>query len=275
MLQHSETFFILEIVVGVVFAVGLAGSIAFWLNGSAAPGRSTSTVTVIITLVSGIGRLLRLRTLGDLALDWLLQRRIWRLSRLRWAMHMGFLWGMVLLFFVGSVGLMLTEHGILSIQKDDPWFGLTNDFGGAIIVVAVVIAMSRRFIFHERQLRTGTEDIIAIVLLAFILVTGFLLEASRLAALQVPSTIGWYRFIGYPLALGLRKLSVDWGATEQTIWWIHVVLGMSFVAYLPYGKFLHIIATPLSIAANSVKPGPRARALRQFFVPSPSGKGLR
>jgi nitrate reductase gamma subunit len=166
-------------------------------------------------------------------------------------MHFCFFWGTVILFFIGSVGLMLSERGILSISKDDAWFAGVNDFAGVMILFAVGVAMYRRLVLKERQLKTGVEDIFAIVLLAIIVLSGYGLEASRLIAQQVPGSSGWFSFVGYPLSLIMRNANLDWAIAETTFWWAHVVAGMGFVAYLPYGKMIHLIGTPLTVAANT------------------------
>lgn len=249
--QHTVAFLILETVVLIVFGIGIVGNVVFWLDGAVAPGRQASLGDKIRAATVGVAPLLRGSALAELLMDWLLQRRIFALSRLRWLMHVCFFWGTVILFFVGSVGLMLSERGILPIKKDDPWFALVNDFAGVMILFAVGVAMHRRFVLKERQLRTGPEDIVAIVLLAVIVLSGYGLEASRLIAQEVLGGIGWFSFVGYPLSLALRAANLDWITVEATMWWAHVVAGMSFVAYLPYGKMFHIIATPLAVAANT------------------------
>ncbi|MBI2955041.1 MAG: respiratory nitrate reductase subunit gamma [Chloroflexi bacterium] len=257
--QHLVAFIVLQIVVLAVFSIGMIGNAAFWLGGGIAPGRDASPWEKLRFLAASAARVFDRRALVEISLDWLLQRRLLRLSRLRWVMHLCFFWGFVILFFVGSVGLMLAERGLLSIAKDDPWFAFTNDFAGGMLIFAVGVAMYRRLVLKERQLRTGPGDIAIMVLLAGIVLSGYLLEATRLISREVPGEIGWYSFVGYPLSLALRRLSLDWWAVEGAIWWVHVVSGMAFVAYLPYSKLVHLIAGPLVIAGGTLSHGTLSR----------------
>lgn len=249
--QKTVAFLILEIVVLVAFSAGMIANIAFWLSGTTAPGRRATFGEKMSFVGANALTLLKRTALRETLLDWLLQRRLLSLSFLRWAMHFCFFWGTVILFFVGSVGLMLAERGLLPITKDDPWFAFVNDFAGSMLIFAVGVAMYRRLVLKERQLRTGPEDVAIMVLLSVIVLSGYCLEAARMIAHEVPAELGWFSFVGYPLSLALRTTSLDWRAVEGVMWWAHVTGGMAFVAYLPYSKLFHLIASPLVVAANT------------------------
>ncbi len=260
--SKTVAFFMLEIVVLGVFAIGLIGSVAFWLQGSAG-GRRLPFWDKAWHVLGRVKLIFHGATLREFLLDWLLQRRLLAAGRLRWLMHICFFWSFIILFFVGSVGLMLAERGLLPITKDDPWFAFVNDFAGAMALFAVAIALYCRFILKENVVKTFAEDIVLVVLLAVIVLSGYALESARLIAHQAPGHVARYSFVGYPLSLALRGASLDWWGAESAIWWVHVVGGMSFVAYLPYSKMFHLIATPFALAANTVEARKREYVTQQ------------
>ncbi len=61
-------------------------------------------------------------------------------------------------------------------------------------------------------------------------------------------------FIGYGLSLGMRPMAnflEDLGAVD-ILWTIHILACFLGLAYLPFSKMFHIIATPLSLLTNAV-----------------------
>ncbi|MBW2145086.1 MAG: respiratory nitrate reductase subunit gamma [Deltaproteobacteria bacterium] len=61
-------------------------------------------------------------------------------------------------------------------------------------------------------------------------------------------------FIGYGLSLGMRPMANfldDLGAVD-ILWTIHILACFFGLAYLPFSKMFHIIATPLSLLSNAV-----------------------
>ncbi|MBI4316890.1 MAG: respiratory nitrate reductase subunit gamma [Chloroflexi bacterium] len=247
--QQTVYWLILQIVVLGVFVAGLAANVAFWLRGSIHPGVQVSAWTKICIILAGMRAVLRPRVLGKVLLDALFQRRLFGLSPLRWLAHFGVFWGMIALFLVGSVGLMLAEKGLVPITRDTPWFALLNEVAGLMVIFAALVAVYRRFVARERQLKTAADDVVLIVLLAFIVLSGYGLEAARLATFQVAPAAASYSFVGYAVSMALR--SSDPSLAHQVLWWLHAGSGMAFVAYVPYSKLFHMFAGPVAIAANT------------------------
>ncbi|MEK6816664.1 MAG: hypothetical protein AABY09_03555, partial [Nanoarchaeota archaeon] len=163
----------------------------------------------------------------------LLQAHLFRESRLRWAMSVALAWGAIELFFVGSLGNMGQEYGLFSLSKDEPWFALVNDIGGAMLLLGVLLAALRRYVLRERQLPFAWDD--GIVL-----------------AWRAPGGGGGaagYSFMGNTLARGLEGLGAT-GAAEPYLWWAHAGVSLGLLAYLPYSKLFHIFLGPLSLLAR-------------------------
>ena len=234
----NPLFAIIAIVAIAIFAFGVAGNIMFWLSGR---GGSRTALAGLLN-----GSMWR-----ALLLDGLFQRRLWRLGRLRWLMQIGFIWGTAELFFVGSLGDMLAEKGIVPIGKDTPLFAGLNEVGTILVFLGVGIALYRRFIAREVLLPTSPGDTLTVALLATTVLSGIFVEAARLLADNLPAAVGWYSFIGYAVAVLIRPLASDWSGVYAPAWWIHIVLAFSLVAYLPYGKLFHMLVSPLVLAVGA------------------------
>ena len=91
--------------------------------------------------------------------------------------------------------------------------------------------------------------------LGLILLTGFFVEVFRIRAANFPpfevwSPVGW---LGARLvqALGLPA-STSLGV-HTVFWWLHALLALAFVAYIPYSKALHILADGVNLLAHDKK----------------------
>ncbi|MBI4493429.1 MAG: hypothetical protein HY690_11630 [Chloroflexi bacterium] len=259
--QQTVYWSALEIAVLVVFAAGLYGNARFWLQGGIRPGRPAGAGDKARLILGGLGAVLRPRVLGGVLLDALFQRRLLRLSPVRWLAHACLFWGMGGLFFIGSVGLMLAERGLVSVTKDTPWFALVNDLAGLLVIFGAAMAASRgaaRKASALEALRGGRGLALG---LAFLLVSGYGVEGARMVVEQVPPAAGWYSFVGYPLGRALAALPLDWTLAYRVVWWLHAVAGMAFVAYVPYSRLLHLLTGPLTLAASAARRRPSAAAV--------------
>ena len=78
--------------------------------------------------------------------------------------------------------------------------------------------------------------------------TGFLNEALRIAAdrpaFEVWSVVGW-QLAGGLGALGLTSAAA--GRLHAYGWWLHAVIALAFIAYIPYSKAIHMLAALASL----------------------------
>ena len=95
------------------------------------------------------------------------------------------------------------------------------------------------------------EDAAILALLAFLTLSGFLVEAARYLKEGTPDSVAAYAFLGYPLSRALEPLATDWARTYDAFWWLHASSGLGLVAYLPYSKLFHMFASPTTIAISA------------------------
>jgi Fe-S oxidoreductase len=122
-------------------------------------------------------------------------------------------------------------------------------------LVALAGAAIRRYFFTPARLERSWDATFILVLITTLLVTYLLGQGA--AALAEAEDWAWSPvggFIGDRLdALGMSA------ATAETLylwmWWAHMIVVLGFLAYLPYSKHLHLLASPLNVYTASFEPG--------------------
>lgn len=185
--------------------------------------------------------------------DALLQRGMLRLNVLRWANYMTLSMG-----FSALLVLMLLVYAC-AISLDVRTFGIPSPGGrildflmdllGLSILAGVVLSAWRRYVLKHPQLKTEVRDNVALLFIFLIVITGFLLEAFRIAVLPFsfkhsPS------FVGFFLAFLFRELPLNWTTFHFYTWNLHFLLAFAFIAYIPYSKFVHIVTCPVTATVS-------------------------
>ncbi|MDN5323355.1 MAG: hypothetical protein PWQ67_1809 [Clostridia bacterium] len=160
--------------------------------------------------------------------------------------HLMLFWGFILLF-IATVIIGIEHYLHLEILKGKFYltYSLLTDLFGLIILISLFITFFRRLFKPQEKIDKKPEDYIVVLLIAFIILTGFIIEGLRLNVTNVL----WKKWspVGLLFSLGFRGLSVSFQQTlHKFIWWIHVVSVGLFIAYIPYSKLFHIIAAPLN-----------------------------
>ncbi len=224
-----------------VFSAGLLGKVYVWSMGR---GRVLSGEEVE-----------KKRMVNFLFFEALLQRKLFKESRLRWFIYLSESFGFMALFFVFlvfvfarfvfKIEFFITGAGGLVLD-------FLMDFLGLLILSGTIASFIRRSIRRPNMI-TEREDILAVLLLFLIVVTGFLLEGFRLAVLPV-SYESYFSFVGLAVAGLFRQIPLAWTGIHFYTWIIHATLVFIFLAYIPFSKFIHFIACPVSILASSSDP---------------------
>ncbi len=155
------------------------------------------------------------------------------------------------------------------------WFSFLMDLFGLFVLIGVLMAMFRRYIIKpERLTYKGTsdntsDDAIALLLIAGIIITGFIIEALRIHATKnlVTGYATWetWSFVGWTLANAFSGMDIEAAKTWHKIfWWTHTVIALGFIAYIPYSRLLHIITVPANHFLMSLKPTGYVEPIRDF-----------
>jgi len=191
--------------------------------------------------------------LGALFRNGILGERIWRQSRLRWAVFV--LVSMAFLALAAVFALLMVNRFLLppALALGKPLvlaLEFLADFFGGCIVAGTLLALGRRIPGRRESVKIDVEDLVILLLLLGTVLTGFFLEASRLAVVA-PAPETWASFVGALGALALRQVDLPWTVIRFYVWNLHAVLVFGLLAYLPFSKLFHLLAAPVTIAATA------------------------
>ena len=185
----------------------------------------------------------------------LLQGRLFRESRLRWFIYFSESLGFIMLFlvflifvftrFVFKIDIFVTGTGGLILE-------FLMDLLGLLILSGTITSFIRRSIKRPNMI-TEKEDLVAVLLLFSIVLTGFFLEGFRLAVLPVTFE-SYFSFGGLAMASLFRLIPLAWTDIHFYTWIVHATIVFIFLAYIPFSKFIHFIACPVTILASSSDP---------------------
>jgi Fe-S oxidoreductase len=176
-------------------------------------------------------------------------------------MHATMFWGFLALF-MGTV-LATVDYDItlpLGYKLLKGRFYLAYeavlDLLGVCFVIGLGMAVYRRFVKRPRRLDPTARFAGVLALLLLINVTGFVIEACRIAVTK-PAWGPWS-----PVGYGLGEALLALGLTEPGLrglhlstWLFHAAISLGFIAIIPHSYFVHLLTTPLNIFF--AKLGPR------------------
>ncbi len=198
--------------------------------------------------------------------------------------HLLIFWGFVTLF-IGTLIIMVDHDALRLISPKLQfwkgtfylWYSATLDVLGVAFLVGLLLMAARRFWMKVPQLdytrpdrKRGEYDRKGYLLddkafvwgLFAIGVTGYALEAFRIAADRPP--FERWSVVGWPLAnlveaLGISRASAS--TLHFSTWWLHGILALAFVAYIPYSKAIHIVVDMANLLFRDPDAGKRLPAV--------------
>jgi Fe-S oxidoreductase len=125
---------------------------------------------------------------------------------------------------------------------------------GALACVGVALAAWRRWVWKPPQLVLSAEGSLILIVIAAILVTGFLTEGWRIAATADPW--GAWSFFGSMVARATRPLLGPEALrrAHRIVWWLHGLLVFGFLAWAPYTKMAHAVTAVLNVFTARLEP---------------------
>ena len=135
----------------------------------------------------------------------------------------------------------------------------SQDIFSALVVVAVLWALIRRYITHPKRLQgdghTNADATIILLLILGVVISMFGVNATR--QLVYPGEYGYYKFnfLAVFISSLFSKLGQE-GVSKayEIFWWAHVLIILSFMNYLPYSKHLHIITSVPNVYLSKIGP---------------------
>lgn len=169
--------------------------------------------------------------------------------------HFFTFWGFIIIQF-GLLNLMLGAfNGSLPLLGDNHIFAIVLDIFVILVLVSLVVFAIRRGIVRPKQLNSflhGPWDgfiilgLILLVILTLALVEGFEYAATDGTAwTPIGALFGsWFTQAGPAFNIEAYRF----------FWWLHILIVLSFLVYLPRSKHLHLMATPFNVFFRNYKP---------------------
>jgi len=195
-------------------------------------------------------------------------------------MHLLIFWG----FTISTIGYLIaaTQTDLfipvlqLPFPRDEFYlaYELVLDLSGLALTLGILMALFRRYVLRPARLDQQLDDLYALLILLAFPVTGYLLEALRLVALQ-PSWAAWS-----PIGNWTAQLLTTLGVTEATArawhaaaWWAHIGVIALFLASLPFTKLSHLITAPFNVVLKPLRPTGALPAIQNLEQAETFGAG--
>lgn len=197
------------------------------------------------------------RDFRGLLLDIFLQRRLYRESPRRWAIHaliflpflIRFVWGALAAF--GSCVMPASDWPWLLLDKDWSLTALVFDLSGLALLAGLILAGLGWWRETRPAANPPRRDWIALGLLLALTLSGFVLEGMRISLAGYPAGSG-AAFVGTLLAhcFGSQATVADWYATA---WYVHALFTAATVAWIPFSQLRHIFTTPIFLIIQTIR----------------------
>ncbi len=297
-----------------VFAAGVLFKVSAWFRYNLETRQDTISKRISAAVSGVLSKVFSanlLTLIKVFLLDVILQYRILKEDFLRWFMHMLIYAGFMMLLLMHALEKLISESLFTEYYSTINPFLFLRDFFGVMVFIGLGIAIFRRVILKVPRLKSDAMDTYAIVILGVIMVSGLLLEGTKITSYSAyqdmvtdyagtddeeelkalesvwvqkfsvvsPDVTGpfdedvveqgmeiheescagchsspQWAFGGFitakvlsPIALTLDKVNFP-----DFLWHIHFLACFVGLAYLPFSKMFHIIATPISILSNAV-----------------------
>lgn len=122
-------------------------------------------------------------------------------------------------------------------------------------VVGLLLVLFHRYITRPSRLDNRPDDLVVLILILFILMTGLILESLRLSV--IGKDVQTWAPVGNILAAMLNSVGLGTntkGLLAMVVFRVHFFLVLVTIAYIPYSKLFHIISSPMNMLFRSFKP---------------------
>jgi len=135
-------------------------------------------------------------------------------------------------------------------------FFLCLDIAGLIVILALIWAATRRYVFRPPRLKPIMSGGAAIIMLLIfsLMIIGFSVEGFRLVAEDKP--FADWAFVG----MAFSRLFLSMGLQPHAkslfylLWYLHIIIIFGFAIYLLYSKHLHILVAHPNLYFYSTSP---------------------
>ncbi len=178
-------------------------------------------------------------------------------------MHAAIFWGFVVLLptIVEAAIAIVDREGHLPLLGDATWFGWIVDLFAVGVLAGVAVAVWIRKVQRPDRFRgSHLEEADRILLMITAIVISLLLWQATRVALGLTDAHGPVSDWLAGLADGVGTATLE--RAERAFVWLHLLLVLAFLAYLPGSKHLHIVTAAPNVWLAKTGPGGRLEPLR-------------
>jgi Fe-S oxidoreductase/nitrate reductase gamma subunit len=210
----------------------------------------------------------RFRAFGRTAfIDVLLHRKFfgadkkdWRFRELYAGLAHFLIFSGCILFLLGAF-LDAISHYFFHFMQGNFYLGysLVVDGFGILAIIGVLMVLFRRYVKKPERLDNKWDDLVTLLLIFVVIITGFVIEGLRMAATELQTNPAWALWSpgGYVFARAFSGLSqntlLSW---HVGMWWFHVFLSLGAIVYVSIynTKLFHIIWDPVNVFFRNLNP---------------------
>ncbi len=242
-ISHAWLMYLLFIVALAVFGWGLYQRIQYWRRGKDDSERLADWGRRLMVLLREV----------------FLQKQV-RNSTYPAILHCLVFYSFVVLFATTLVVMVEYDAGkLLGVELNlfkgyvYVLFTAGSELGGILILVGIAMAAWRRYVLRPATLPNTAEDGLILLLIAGMVLTGYLVEGLRIAVLGDP----WKKlsFVGWGVSSLFAGVGEETGkGLHASLWWLHTVFALGWIALIPYTKFVHLLSLPTNVFFSKLKP---------------------
>jgi Fe-S oxidoreductase/nitrate reductase gamma subunit len=242
-ISHAGVMYLLLLIAAAIFAWGMYKRIEFWRRGKGDKERLADWGKRLKVLLQEVFLQKQVRNSGYPAI-----------------LHCLVFYSFIVLFITTLIVMVQYDAGKLfgvelSIFKGSVYvfFSVASELAGILILVGIVMAAYRRYVLKPVTLPNTIEDGLILLLIACMVITGYLAEGLRIAVLGDP----WKMLspVGAGIAPIFTGIDESTGkALHASLWWIHTVFALGWIALIPYTKFVHLLSLPSNVFFSKLKP---------------------
>ncbi len=175
--------------------------------------------------------------------------------------HALFFWGFFLLFLGTCLIVIQADFtdlffGIKFLKGSFYlFFSLILDVAGLVAMIMLIGLLVRRYIVRPDGLESTKDDIIMHGLLLAILISGFVIEGSRMAATEMGTPLALWSPVGLWVAKALSSMGEPAvRGLHSNLWWLHLLTVIIFILIIPFTKLRHIFTTSANYLFTDLGP---------------------
>jgi heterodisulfide reductase subunit C/nitrate reductase gamma subunit len=173
-----------------IFIISLIYKIYTWLSHKiSVDSKEISTSKRLSSAIKGIiltifsAKILTL--IKVFFLDIIFQRKVFNEDFFRWLTHILIYVAFMLLLLMHALDKFITSAIFANYSATLNPFLFLRDLFGALVIIGICMAIYRRFILKPPRLKTNPMDTYAIIILAIIMLTGIILEGTKIGSYSI------------------------------------------------------------------------------------------